>query len=58
MKDYKRRDLHASHTLGWSWYWSCEEKNGARPERFLADAAELFFTTHTHNKLEVVKPAL
>jgi hypothetical protein len=20
MKDYKRRDLHASHTLGWSWY--------------------------------------
>jgi hypothetical protein len=19
MKDYKRRDLHASHTLGWSW---------------------------------------
>ncbi len=19
MKDYKLRDLHASHTLGWSW---------------------------------------
>ncbi len=22
MKDYKLRDLHTSHTLGWSWYWN------------------------------------
>jgi hypothetical protein len=22
MKDYKLRDLRASHTLGWSWYFS------------------------------------
>ncbi len=21
MKDYKLRDLHDSHTLGWSWYY-------------------------------------
>jgi hypothetical protein len=21
MKGYKLRDLRASHTLGWSWYW-------------------------------------
>ena len=21
MKEYKLRDLRASHTLGWSWYW-------------------------------------
>jgi hypothetical protein len=25
MKDYKLRDLRASHTLGWSWNWNtCE----------------------------------
>jgi hypothetical protein len=23
MKDYKLRDLYASHTLGWSWYCLC-----------------------------------
>ncbi len=22
MKDYKLRELRASHTLGWSWYWN------------------------------------
>jgi hypothetical protein len=22
MEDYKLRDLHDSHTLGWSWNWN------------------------------------
>jgi hypothetical protein len=27
MKDYKLRDLRASHTLGWSWNWNTKDKD-------------------------------
>jgi hypothetical protein len=36
MKDNKLRDLRASHTLGWSWYWNtwvCLKKDSQPHEK-------------------------
>ncbi len=45
MKDYKLRDLRASHTLGWSWYYKSRKRElkaiaGINIEKLKASEAE------------------
>ncbi len=61
MKDYKLRDLHASHTLGWSWYWKKLTREGTPIKKLIkllkkslmSIWVSLFFFSSTNNHTEV-----
>jgi hypothetical protein len=43
MKDYKLRDLHASHTLGWSWYCFVRVQTENKKNQSFQLLARLFY---------------